>query len=74
MWKTPACQLDLCDLMQENLTLESRKEFAMTKLALEAQAALLPHALATFAICLPIFVWGGSHAGRMIPRSDCFLW
>ena len=72
MWKTPACQLDLCDLMQENLTLESRKELAMTKLALEAQAALLPHALATFAICLPIFVWGGSLASNSAWMSVSF--
>ncbi|MEI6439837.1 MAG: response regulator, partial [Alphaproteobacteria bacterium] len=44
----------------------------MTKLALEAQAALLPHALATFAICLPIFVWGGSLASNSAWMSVSF--
>lgn len=30
--------------------------------ALKAQAALLPYALAAFAVSLPVFVWAGSHA------------
>jgi CheY-like chemotaxis protein len=29
---------------------------------MQTQAALLPYALAAFGICLPIFVWGASHA------------
>jgi len=72
VWKIPARPLDPADLMQEKLTLETRKELALTKLALEAQAALLPHALATFAICLPIFVWGGSLAPNSAWMSISF--
>lgn len=34
----------------------------LTQQALEAQSALLPYALAVFAVGLPIFVWVGSHA------------
>ena len=34
----------------------------VTQQALEAQSALLPYALAVFAVGLPIFVWVGSHA------------
>ncbi|MBW8815617.1 MAG: hypothetical protein JF588_19540 [Caulobacterales bacterium] len=29
---------------------------------MQTQAALLPYALAAFAICLPVFVWGAGHA------------
>ena len=32
--------------------------------ALDAQAALLPYALAVFAVSLPLFVWVGSFAER----------
>lgn len=35
---------------------------SLTQQALEAQTALLPYALATFAVSLPIYVWAGSHA------------
>jgi two-component system, sensor histidine kinase len=35
---------------------------SVTRQALEAQRALLPYALAAFAISLPIYVWAASHA------------
>jgi signal transduction histidine kinase/ActR/RegA family two-component response regulator len=35
---------------------------ADTRLALDAQTALLPYALAVFAVSLPIYVWAGSFA------------
>ena len=37
---------------------------ADTRLALDAQAALLPYALAVFAVGLPIYVWAGSFAAN----------
>ena len=37
---------------------------ADARLALDAQAALLPYALAVFAVSLPIYVWAGSFAAN----------
>jgi len=37
---------------------------ADTRLALDAQTALLPYALAVFAVSLPIYVWAGSFAAN----------
>jgi len=37
---------------------------ANARLALEAQTALLPYALAVFAVSLPIYVWAGSFAAN----------
>jgi len=37
---------------------------ADTRLALDAQQALLPYALAVFAVSLPIYVWAGSFAAN----------
>jgi signal transduction histidine kinase/ActR/RegA family two-component response regulator len=42
---------------------------SVTRQALDAQAALLPYALAAFAVCLPIFVWVGSHAPSPLPLT-----
>lgn len=39
---------------------------------MKAQAALLPYALAAFGVCLPIFVWAGSHADNAAWMSVCF--
>lgn len=39
-----------------------RGGLSLTQQALEAQSALLPYALLTFAISLPIYVWAGSFA------------
>ncbi|OYU70711.1 MAG: hybrid sensor histidine kinase/response regulator [Alphaproteobacteria bacterium PA2] len=58
--------------MQEQLAGRPVKDQALTRQALEAQAALLPYALATFAICLPIFVWGGSLAPNSVWMSISF--
>lgn len=58
--------------MEENQAEQSNKDLALTKQALEAQTALLPYALATFAICLPIFVWGGSLATNSVWMSLSF--
>jgi len=58
--------------MQETLAGYPAKDQALTRQALEAQAALLPYALATFAICLPIFVWGGSLAPNSVWMSVTF--
>ncbi len=40
--------------------------------ALDAQMALLPYAIGAFAICLPIFVWGGSLARNSAWLSASF--
>ena len=40
--------------------------------ALAAQAALLPQALAVFAVCLPIYVWAGSFARNSVWMSATF--
>ncbi len=41
--------------------------------ALEAQAALLPYALATFVVSLPIYLWVGSHAPDAFAMSGSFI-
>lgn len=41
--------------------------------ALDAQAALLPQALAVFAVCLPIYVWAGSFARDVAWMSASFV-
>ena len=40
--------------------------------SLAAQAALLPQALAVFAVCLPIYVWAGSFAADAAWMSASF--
>ncbi|MCR5875310.1 hybrid sensor histidine kinase/response regulator [Phenylobacterium sp. J426] len=39
---------------------------------MKAQAALLPYALAAFGVCLPVFVWAGSHAANAAWMSATF--
>lgn len=39
---------------------------------MNAQAGLLPYALAAFAVCLPVFVWAGSHAANAAWMSVSF--
>lgn len=39
---------------------------------MQAQTALLPYALLAFGVCLPIFVWVGSHALNADWMSACF--
>lgn len=39
---------------------------------MQAQTALLPYALLAFGVCLPIFVWVGSHAPNADWMSACF--
>lgn len=39
---------------------------------MNAQTALLPYALAAFGVCLPMFVWVGSHAANAAWMSACF--
>ncbi|WP_334164463.1 ATP-binding protein [Phenylobacterium sp.] len=41
--------------------------------ALQAQTALLPYALAAFGICLPAYVWAGSHAPNAAWMSVSFV-
>ncbi|HMO42850.1 MAG TPA: response regulator, partial [Phenylobacterium sp.] len=45
---------------------------SLTQQALEAQTALLPYALATFAVSLPIYVWAGSHAPNAASMTASF--
>jgi len=39
---------------------------------MNAQAGLLPYALAAFGVCLPVFVWAGSHATNAAWMSASF--
>lgn len=41
--------------------------------ALQAQTALLPYALAAFGVCLPAYVWAGSHAPNAAWMSVSFV-
>ena len=41
-------------------------------MALDAQAALLPYALAVFAVSLPIYVWAGSYAANAMWMAASF--
>ena len=43
-----------------------------TQQALEAQTALLPYALAVFAVSLPAYVWAGSHAVNAVWMTGTF--
>ena len=45
---------------------------SITDQALDAQAALLPYALAAFGVSLPIYVWAGSHAANSVWMSGSF--
>lgn len=45
---------------------------SVTQQALDAQAALLPYALAVFAISLPFYVWAGSHAENAVWMTGTF--
>ena len=45
---------------------------SVTQQALDAQAALLPYALAAFGVSLPIYVWVGSHAPNVLAMAGSF--
>nr|MBP6547208.1 response regulator [Phenylobacterium sp.] len=45
---------------------------SVTQQALEAQTALLPYALAVFAVSLPAYVWAGSHAVNAVWMTGTF--
>jgi signal transduction histidine kinase/CheY-like chemotaxis protein len=45
---------------------------ALTLQGLEAQKALLPQALGVFAVCLPLYVWAGSHAANSALMAASF--
>jgi signal transduction histidine kinase/ActR/RegA family two-component response regulator len=45
---------------------------SVTQQALDAQAALLPYALAVFAVSLPAYVWAGSHAPNAVWMTGSF--
>jgi signal transduction histidine kinase/CheY-like chemotaxis protein len=45
---------------------------SVTQQSLDAQAALLPYALAVFAISLPAYVWAGSHASNAVWMTGTF--
>lgn len=49
-----------------------RGGLSATQQALDAQAALLPYALAVFTISLPAYVWAGSHAPNAVWMSATF--
>jgi signal transduction histidine kinase/ActR/RegA family two-component response regulator len=45
---------------------------SVTQQALDAQVALLPYALAVFAVSLPAYVWAGSHAANAVWMTGSF--
>ena len=45
---------------------------SVTQQALDAQTALLPYALAVFALSLPAYVWAGSHADNAVWMTFTF--
>lgn len=45
---------------------------SVTQQAVDAQAALLPYALAVFAVSLPAYVWAGSHAANAVWMTGTF--
>ncbi len=45
---------------------------SVSQQALEAQTALLPYALAVFAVSLPAYVWAGSHAVNAVWMTGTF--
>jgi signal transduction histidine kinase/ActR/RegA family two-component response regulator len=45
---------------------------SVTQQALDAQTALLPYALAVFAVSLPFYVWAGSHAPNSVWMTGSF--
>ncbi|HEY3695260.1 hybrid sensor histidine kinase/response regulator [Phenylobacterium sp.] len=47
----------------------ARGGLSVTQQALEAQTALLPYALGTFGVSLPIYVWVGAHATDVLPMT-----
>lgn len=49
-----------------------RGGLSITQQALEAQAALLPYAIAIFAVSLPAYVWAGSYADNPAWMSGSF--
>jgi signal transduction histidine kinase/ActR/RegA family two-component response regulator len=51
---------------------EARGGLSVTQQALDAQTALLPYALAVFAISLPIYVWAGSYAPNAVWMTGTF--
>jgi signal transduction histidine kinase/ActR/RegA family two-component response regulator len=58
--------------MSIELPAPARFNPAAEEQALAAQAALLPQALAVFAVCLPIYVWAGSFARDAVWMSATF--
>ncbi|MGA0606769.1 ATP-binding protein [Phenylobacterium sp. VNQ135] len=58
------------------MTITSKPEdlggLTVNEQGMKAQAALLPYALAAFAVCLPVFVWAGSHAANAAWMSAAF--
>jgi len=51
---------------------EARGGLSVTQQALDAQTALLPYALAIFAVSLPVYVWAGSYATNAVWMSGTF--
>ncbi len=49
-----------------------RGGLSATQQALDAQVALLPYALAVFAVSLPAYVWAGSHAPNAVWMTGTF--
>jgi len=49
-----------------------RRRAKIAGLCLDAQVALLPQALGSFAVTLPIFVWAGSFAGDSVMMAASF--
>jgi len=59
-------------LLAERRTQDLTRPGADTALALGVQRALLPYALAIFAVSLPFFVWAGSHAANALWMTMTF--
>ena len=59
-------------MLVETDRLEARGGPSVTQQALDTQTALLPYAMAAFAISLPIFVWAGSHAQNAVWMTGSF--
>jgi two-component system, sensor histidine kinase len=62
----------MLDLTSQGSTEPPRGGLSVTQQALDAQTALLPSALAIFAVSLPAYVWAGSHAENAVWMSFTF--
>ncbi|MBI1686056.1 ATP-binding protein [Caulobacter hibisci] len=60
-------------MLAERRTQDLTRPGADTVLALDVQTALLPYALAIFAVSLPFFVWAGSFAKNAVWMSLSFV-